>query len=151
MEFDRMLLPSRLKTVGIILIVLGIIFAIARFKFGYKPDFLTIKTFAVYSLLLKTKYMQIIDNNMAEELIGIFLLLGFFILAFSRDKNETEKSIALRVKTLFISTYITAAFLFASILFTYGFAFIYVLVLNLVLPLIIYILLFRISLFIGSK
>ena len=138
------LLPGSFRFVGLIFTGLGTILGIMRFYFDFKPDMLDQKVYAVYSVYLKTRTMKIESNQLIEEIVGLLLILGLFMIAFAREKDETPQISSIRLKAFFISFYINTAFLIFSILFTYGLAFIYMTVLYLVLPLSIYIIAFQI-------
>lgn len=129
---------------GVIFTGLGTILGIMRFYFDFKPDMFDQKVFAVYSVYLKTKTMKVESNQLIEEIVGLLVILGLLMIAFSREKDENPQISSIRLKAFFISFYINTAFLIFSILFTYGLAFIYMTVLYLVLPLSIYVIVFQI-------
>jgi len=145
------LLPKGFRFVGVIFTSVGTILGIMRFYFGVKPDLLDQKVFAVYSVYLKTRTMKVESNQLIEEIVGLLVILGLLMIAFSREKDENPLISAVRLKAFFISFYINTAFLIFSILFTYGLAFIYMTVLNVVLPLSIYIVVFQILVRIERK
>jgi len=138
------LLPRSFRFVGFTFTIAGTILGIMRFYFGFKPDMLDQKVFAVYSVYLKTKTLKIESNQLIEEIVGLLVILGLFMIAFAREKNENPQVSSIRLKAFFISFYLNAIFLIASIIFTFGLAFIYMTILNLLLPLSIYIIAFRI-------
>lgn len=149
LNFDRMkelsyLLPGKFRFMGVIFTSLGTILGIMRFYFDFKPDMFDQKVFAVYSVYLKTRTMKVESNQLIEEIVGLLVILGLFMIAFAREKNESPQISSIRLKAFFISFYINIAFLIFSILFTFGLAFIYMTILNLVLPLSIYIIVFQI-------
>jgi len=145
------LLPRSFRFVGFIFTIAGTILGIMRFYFGFKPDMLDQKVFALYSVYLKTRTMKVESNQLIEEIVGVLLILGLFMIAFAREKNETPQVNAIRLKAFFISFYINTAFLIASISFTFGLSFIYMSILNLVLPLSLYVIVFQILVSIERK
>lgn len=132
---------------GIFFLVAGVIAGIARFYFGFKPKFLTIDFFALYSYYLDEKFMQSVRNNFGEEITGFLIVTGLFMIAFAREKEENEQIGLLRLKAFFYSFYLNFAFLIAAILFTFGFAFIYMLMFNMGFGLLAYIVAFQTMLF----
>ena len=138
------LLPKGFRFAGVIFTSVGTILGIMRFYFGYKPDLLDQKVFAVYSVYLKTRTMKVESNQLIEEIVGLLVILGLFMIAFAREKNETPQVSSIRLRAFFISFYLNTAFLIFSVLFTFGLAFIYMTVLNVVLPLSLYIIVFQI-------
>lgn len=121
----------------------GLILGIARFRYSFKPDLLDMKMFAFSSSYLETKYMEIVKNNMSEEFTGFFMVVGLFLIAFSREKVENELKNRLRLKAFFITAYLDLLFLLVSLFFTFGFAFIIMLMANMVFSLLAYIIVFR--------
>jgi hypothetical protein len=138
------LLPANFRFVGILFMLIGLIIGILRFYYGYKPEMLTLKTFAIYSSYLETKFMEVIGNNMGEELTGFFLLTGLFFLAFAREKIENEQTKKFRLRAFFLSAYANFIFLLVALFFTFGFGFIYMLMANIGFGLLVYVVAFRI-------
>lgn len=132
---------------GIIFFILGLIIGMTRFYFGIKPEVLEIKVFAFYSSYLQSMFMQFISNNMIEELTGLFLISGLFLIAFSRERKEEAYLNTIRLKSFFISVYLNFLFLMISLFVTYGLAFVYMLMLNMGAGLLTYIIAFRTLLF----
>jgi hypothetical protein len=142
-SLKKYLLPNIFQTAGLVLAIAGIVMTYLRFGAGIKPGFLDVKVFAFYSTYFDTKYFRIIDNNIGEEVCGITLLLGLFLVAFSREKNEKEHFWIYRLKAFILATYCSVAFLLLSFFFVYGLAFFNMLSLYIILPLLFYSLIFR--------
>jgi phage shock protein PspC (stress-responsive transcriptional regulator) len=141
------LLPRNFRFVGIFFFIAGVIAGIARFYFGFKPKFLTIDFFALYSYYINEKFMQSVRNNFGEEITGFLIVTGLFMIAFAREKVENEQIGLIRLKAFFYSFYLNFIFLLLALLFTFGFAFIYLLMFNMVFGLVAYIVSFKIMLF----
>jgi hypothetical protein len=137
--------------VGIVFFIAGTLFGIARFKYGFKPDALDVNAFAVYSSYFETKFMQITRNNFGEEITGILIISGLFLFAFSKEKVENEQTNQIRLKAFFIAAYLNFIFLIASFLFTFGLAFVYMLMINMGIGLAAYIGTFRLFYFLDKK
>lgn len=140
-------MPRNFKFVGIIFFVAGLVAGISRFYLGIKPKLLNMKAFAFYSYYVEEKYLEIIRNNYGEEITGFLLITGLFLFAFSREKNEKDEYCFLRIKALSTSFYLNFAFLLAALFFTFGFAFIYMLMFNMGFGLLAYIVTFQFLLF----
>ena len=136
-------MPAKFRFVGIIFFILGFIFGVARFKYGFKPEILDMKMFAFQSSYIQTKYMEFIGNNMGEELTSILLLVGLFLIAFSCERDESEEFNGFRLKAFFISAYANFLFLIAAIFFTFGLSFVYMLMLNMGFGIMVYIVAFQ--------
>jgi hypothetical protein len=139
----QLLLPYSFKKAGYLLAIFGLISSYVRFGLGIKPDFLEIKTFAIYSSIFKTVWFSIVNNNISEEICAILLLSGLLMTAFSREKNEQDGYDAIRTRSIFLSVYLSYLLLFISILFVYGIGFLTILSANMFSLLVIYILLSR--------
>ena len=139
-------MPERIRPLGIVFFVLGTCLAIARFQFNYKPDFLDFKVFAFYSFYIEAKSFTIISNQMIEEIAGILMLAGLFIVACTREKSEDELVDECRLRAFFISTYLNFFFLLVSILCFFGFGFVGALTAFSLAWIAMYVLVFRILL-----
>jgi len=140
-------LPKSFRYAGWLFVILGIVSAVFRFHYGIKPEFLEIKVFAIYSSFLQSKYFSFITNNYIEEITGLLVLTGLLFIAFSKEKNDNEEIMLLRFRSLFLSVYINSMLLILSLLFVFGLGFVDVLVLNIFSLPVIYIIVFRYSLF----
>lgn len=138
------LLPRSFRVLGYLFTFAGMILGIMRYYFGIKPDLFDQKVFALYSVYLKTKTLKIESNQLIEEIAGLLLIVGLVMIAFAREKNENDQVNLIRLKSFFISIYLNTLFLIVSLFFTFGLAFIYMMILNLASQLLIYIIVFRI-------
>jgi hypothetical protein len=118
-----------------------------RYGFNYKPGFLDLKVYALYSFYIETKTFTVISNQMIEEFGGLLLLSGLFLLALSREKFEEAFLDGIRIRAFVLSSWINLIFLFISVLFFYGFGFVGALTLFPVSWLLSYFIVFRILLF----
>ena len=139
----KLFLPNKLRIYGWVILLFGIILGVSRFYFGVKPEFLNIKVFAVYSKYFETNYFKVIENHVSEELTALLILVGLFIISFTKEKIENDSVSAIRYKSLIFTFYINTVLIALSFLFVYGFGFINILVINVFSPFIIYIILFR--------
>jgi len=139
-----LLLPNSFRLPGYILLIAGSVFGVMRFWFDIKPKFLHMKVYAVYSEYLGEKYMHFIKDNMSEELVGVLMVLGIWMVALSREKTESEETALNRSRAFVISAYLQVLFLLFSLLLTFGIAFLYMSMLYLILPPALYYIVFRI-------
>jgi hypothetical protein len=147
----QLLLPFYFKKAGFLLAILGIVSTYVRFGLGIKPDFLDIKTFAIYSSIFKTVWLSIVNNNISEEICAILFLSGLIMIAFSKEKTELDGYDEIRTKSLFSSVYLSYLLLFLSIIFVYGIGFLTILSINMFSLLVIYILISRYYIFRHAK
>lgn len=142
-ERTKFLLPAKFRFVGSIFFIAGVITGVFRFYLGIKPKILDARVFAVYSEYLDEKYMKLVNNNLGEEITLLLVLTGLFLIALSKEKTENEMISNIRYQSLIISFYISFIFLLAATFFTYGFAFLYMLILFSAIPMASYIVIFR--------
>lgn len=146
MSIEKYLLPKGYRPFGYFLLLCGAILGFARYYFNFKPHFLDLKVWALYSFYIETKINELITNQMIEEIAQILVLAGLFLIAFSREKIESEMMDGLRLKAFIIAAYINVIFLIFSLLTTFGFGFVGALVLFMNLWLISYTIIFRVLL-----
>jgi hypothetical protein len=138
-----LLLPHSFRLPGYISVVAGSVIGIMRFWFDIKPGILHMKVYAVYSEYLGERYFHIIRDNMSEELTGVLLVLGTWMVALSQERTESEESADARNRAFVISAYLQVIFLLGSLLLTYGIAFLYMSMMYLVMPPALYYIIFR--------
>lgn len=137
------LLPHTCRLAGWVILIPAFILAALRFYYDQKPKILEFKVFAVYSSYFDKKFFTFIQNNMAEEIAGILLLLGFLGIGFSKEKVEDQNIEALRLRSLLLAIYINSLLALLSLLLVFGLGFVQVLIANLYSTLIIYIIIFK--------
>jgi len=147
MNLSKYLLPNGLRSLGIIFITTGILLLILKYQFNYKPDFLNLKVFALYSFYIEAKTFTMITHQMIADIAGIFLVTGLFIVSFTKEKNESEVLDLLRLKAFILTAYVNLFYLLSSILFFFGFGFVGALTLYMVVWLVVYLLIFRVLLY----
>lgn len=139
----KLFVPNNIRIYGWVILLFGLILGVIRFYFGVKPEFLNIKVFAVYSKYFETNYFKVIENHVSEELTALLILVGLFVISFTKEKIENESVSAIRYKSFILTFYINTLIIVLSFLFVYGFGFINILVINVFSPFIIYIILSR--------
>lgn len=139
----KLFLPNKIRIYGWVILLFGLILGVIRFYFGVKPEFLNIKVFAVYSKYFETNYFKVIENHVSEELTALLILVGLFVISFTKEKIENESVSVIRYKSFILTFYINTLIIVLSFLFVYGFGFINILVINVFSPFIIYIILSR--------
>ncbi len=136
------LFPAKFRIWGLGIAVAGVLLAVLRFSFGYKPEFLNVSVFAVYSRYMDTKVFEVIRNQLIEEISGILVMTGLVIAALSRMKTENDLVNDLRLKSFVISAYANAVFFIGGLLLTFGLGYMFVLILNSVSMLVFYLAVF---------
>lgn len=137
------LLPYYFKTIGIILVLVGIVFSVLYLKFNLNY---TTRVFAVTSIYLENQFFVITKTNIIDEIILILIMVGFGLIVFSKEKNEREHLNVLRGKALSKALIANTLFILFSILFIYGGGFIGIMITNLFSIFIFYLIYFHLSL-----
>lgn len=141
----RYLLPWVFKYLSLIFLIAGAVLYYLRYIRDIKFSFLDWTVFVINSQYFETKSWTFIQNNMSEEIIGIFLLVGFYFLAFSREKIETAETNAIRLESMILTIFINTIALILSFLLIYGFTFLWVMIVDAYALFIIYYIIFRIK------
>ncbi|WP_052592913.1 hypothetical protein [Aureispira sp. CCB-QB1] len=146
METQNYLLPNQFKKVGWFLFTLTSLFTIYYFSQDQEPHFLNLKVFAFVTDEIMgngMSYFTIINDNIGNEIIGFFGILGCLFIAFSKEKCEDELVAKVRLDSLLWATYINYFILMGAILFIYSMPFFWILVFNMYTTLIVFIIRFN--------
>ena len=135
---SSLLLPSRYKIIGILLIIpsliLGIFYRFAEFSF----DFLTLKQ--SYKLPLGDKSINLDEQiNLTDEFALTGLIVGLLFIAFARQKQEDEFIHHTRLQSWQWAVLINYGLLLLATWLVHGFNFIDVMMYNMLTILIIFI------------
>jgi hypothetical protein len=129
------LLHNKFKIPGIIMAAAGIILAAMYFIFNFRFE---LPVFAVFSSYMKTNYFTTFKTNFTDETIMVLLLLGFSLWVFSKEKQESKALWVLRVKALKKAALTDIGILLFTVLFIYGSGFVAIVLLNMILPFVLY-------------
>jgi len=140
------LISNKYKSIGWILFIMGILGGILIYLSEYETDIFNIKVFAVIggkTIFGKNEYFSIIENGILDELITLLIIIGGFLVAFSREKVEDEFIYKLRKDSLVWALFVNYSILILATLFVYNFAFFDVLIFNMFTPLIFFVIRFN--------
>ena len=129
------MLHHKFKIPGMVMAAAGLVMAILYFSIDFRFE---VPVLAVVSTYMETGFFRVFKTNFADEAILLLLLTGFFLMTFSREKKEFAAYDVIRVRAAKRTVITTTAILLFSVLFIYGSGFIAILVLNLVLPFVLY-------------
>jgi len=122
--------------------VAGLIFAYLYF-YGGRPEWFTVKVFAVASIYLDARYFVLAQTNLLDELAAILFIIGIAVFSFSKEKTEDEALNSLRFKALLNSLYLTLILWVLVFLLIYGMAIFILSSLMMIIYLVVYNILFR--------
>jgi len=128
----RKLLSYKYKIIGLCLVGCAIVLSVIFFMYGFQ---ISLPVFAVFSNSIETEIFTIFKTNVAEELILLFFIAGFFLISFSKEKNENHCLRAVRIKALNQTILVFVFWQIFSVLFVFGKGFNSILVVNIIIPL----------------
>lgn len=141
----KSLFPHKYKSIGLfILIPSFVLFFITLYK-DVNPSFFDWNVISLFndSFMKEGSLVSIIENNVLGEILGILIIVGGLLVAFSKEKNEDEFITAIRLDALVWALIINYAILIVMIIFVYDLRFLDVMLFNMFTTLILFILKFN--------
>ncbi len=133
------LFPHRFKKAGWIVFIPAAILGSLYLFFDYTPGFLHFQ-----ALFIDNESMfSATNNNLIDEISGVFTIVGLLLIAFSKEKNEDEFISKIRLESLLWATYVNYVVLIIGMIFVYGITFFFMLIFNMFTILIIFIIRFN--------
>ncbi|NBP68867.1 MAG: hypothetical protein EBU52_08990 [Cytophagia bacterium] len=129
----KLLFPRKFKYVGLVISIVFFAMGIANLYFQFTFDVYT--PFKVYGVFLGGWG----KDELTEEILGVGLIIGLLLTAFSREKLEDEFVGKMRAESLMWAVYVNYIILIFSFLCVYGEAFLQIMVYNLFTILIFFI------------
>ncbi|MDA3818166.1 MAG: hypothetical protein PF486_12365 [Prolixibacteraceae bacterium] len=111
--------PAFFIWIGALMLLTGIISAYLYFS-GERPDYLNVEAFAVYSSNIRARYFTSVNNNILDEMAGVFSMTGLFVMFFAKTKNENYEVALLRINSVFWSMALTTFLSVLFFVFVYG-------------------------------
>lgn len=151
----RYLFPHRYKLFGWIIfgigMALGMILSLNDFEY---PNW-SVNVFPLIGekegVLSSNVSRRWSDNNIADEIGSIMIIIGGILVAFCKVKDEDEYSATIRTESLIWATYVNYIVLILSIVFVYDMPFFNVLIYNMFTILIFFIIRFHYLIFKSRK
>lgn len=139
------LFPSKFKKIGWILLIPSVILGIINLFFEYEPSFLDWKVpaFFVDKLSGKNTFFGFVENNLLNEIIGIFIIVSAILVAFSKEISEDEYISKIRLESLVWAVYVNYGILIVAFLFIYDLSFFWVMTFNMFTILLFFIIRFQ--------
>lgn len=119
------LFPFWAKYAGVLLMFLG---AIGLYLFNYqyyKPDWLQLNVFTLWSSFMSTKIFTLIKNNQGDEISTLLYFLGSFLIMASAEKNEKPLLQAIRIKSMAWAAILSMVIFLIEYLLLHGMAVVY--------------------------
>lgn len=134
-------LPNKFKVFGWIIFTLGLFLGVWYLLKGEKFDFFRTEIFAFSygGILGKYNFFGCVENDILDEIASAFIILGALLVMFSKEKNEDEFIVSLRLNALSWAVFVNYVVLFVGILFVFDMPFFWILVFNMFTILFIFI------------
>ncbi len=130
---SRFLLPNSYRKIGWVIFIPFLILGVFSLHMDFEFDWLA------FTIREDGGFLGNTSENFTNELAAIGVLIGLIFIAFSREKEEDEFMMKLRLDSLVVAVLVNYGLLFFAIIFVYGLDFIYVWVYNMYTVLIFFI------------
>lgn len=117
------------------MVAAGIAMTVMYFMFNFRFE---IPVLAVVSSYMDTNFFTTFTTNFADESIMLLFLIGFSLIAFSKERHEDDFFRTIRSMALKRTILTEIGILLFSVLFIYGSGFIAIILLNMILPFVLY-------------
>jgi len=143
------LLPNSYKKIGWVLFIPAFISGILWLFFEFEPAFLDVKVLTLFNddFLVSKGFAAIIENNIANEIIGVLIIVSACFIVFAKEKNEDEFISKIRLESLVRATYLNYGILIFALIFIYNMAFFTVMIINMFTVLLFFIIHFNWALY----
>ncbi|RPD96202.1 hypothetical protein EGM88_10580 [Aureibaculum marinum] len=141
------LFPYKFKKIGWFILIPSAILGFVTLIFDYEPSFLDFNLPAIFindlNLFSDKRLFGMVNNNIFNEILGIFIIISSLFVAFSKEKSEDEYISKIRLESLVWAVYINYAILLFSFMFIFDFSFLYVMIFNMFTVLLFFIIRFN--------
>ena len=141
------LLPNKFKKLGWVLFSLGVLGGVLMYVTDFEPtEMLKIKVLSIYDdqIFKESGFFKIRENGILDELISICIIVGSFLVGFTKEKIEDEFIYKLRKDSLVWALVVNYSILLFAILFVYDMTFLHVLMFNMFTTLIFFVIRFTV-------
>ena len=145
----KYLFPNKYKSIGWVVLIPSLILGLIITMFNIEPAFLDwrVPTIFMDEFMGEKKLLAMTENNVLNELVGVLIIVSGLLVAFSKEKIEDELISKIRLESLTMSLFISYGLVILSTFLIYNLSYMYVLVFNLFIILILFNLIFRYRLY----
>lgn len=133
---NKMLFPHSYRKIGLTLTLIFLPLMLASLFFEFSFNFLGFEK-------ENESVINLSDQNFSNEIFGIGCILGVMFIAFSKEKFEDEFYNNLRLNALLWAIYVNYGLILISICFFHGLSFMYVMIFNMLTPLLIFLIRYK--------
>ncbi len=138
-----LLIPHKYKKLGWIILSIGLLASAMAILFPDATLWMQVKVFALFNPDAPNGFAGTLENNIADEVIAVFLIIGGLLVAFSKVKIEDEGVVELRLHSLQWGVFLNYFILLLGIILVYELSFLTLLAYNIITPLLDYIIRFH--------
>lgn len=143
---SKYLLPNKIRWIGYLLLFVVLSIFLIKVIFNVDYEFLKVNVFALVSgNFFGMEYFKVQKQNLIYPIILIMSILGVTFLATSKEKIEKNQYSEIRADSIMLTYHIVLGILVFSFLFIYEFALLYLIILFLFVPQLIYFIIFQIK------
>jgi len=135
----RFLFPHKYRLVGWVLAVPSFILMLLVLHADFQLGFLEYGGNGLFNFDGQKFLFGIHRHNFTDEVGSLLLISGLLMIAFSREKEEDERTVKLRLESLLWAVYVNSAWMMFSIIFFYDTLFANIMTYNICTPLILFI------------
>ncbi|HVU55710.1 MAG TPA: hypothetical protein VHD83_11690 [Puia sp.] len=136
----RFLFPHRYRLIGWVIAIPSFVLMLLVLHWDFELKFLYYgRGNSIFNFDGSNFLFNIHRHNFTDEVGSLLLIVGLLMIAFSREKEEDERTIKLRLESLLWSVYVNSAWMMFAIIFFYDALFANIMTYNICTPLILFI------------
>lgn len=142
------LFPHKYRRIGWLLFIPAAILGTYAVCYEWQPDLfdVTVPAFFIDELFGEEKFFGLVETNILNEIFGFFTIIGLLLIAFSKEKQEDEYILKVRLESLVWAVYLNYIVLLVSLWMFYDMAFFWVMLFNMFTILVFFIVRFNMQL-----
>jgi hypothetical protein len=140
------LVHHSLRYAGYLLIFLSLA-AAYLYHWGGRPAFFEVPVFAILTSYAETRWFVLAQTNSLDEIAVLSAFLGLLFILFAEEKNENPQVQIMRIRSLFLSVYITAMLMIIIYITVYGWPVFILISFSFIIFLVISIVIFKVYLY----
>ena len=148
---QQLLLPNKFKKAGWIILLTGLIAAIIVLAGSYEPSIFNVTVFSIFNEDADNGFSTLMKNNITDEILTGLIIIGGLLVGFSKEKEEDELIVMVRMNSLLWAVFINSVILLVASLFIYELSFVRVMMYNMFTVLLLFIGIFNFILYTKIK
>lgn len=135
------LIPHKYRNLGWVLAILSFALGVIELMYEIRPQFLEINMPSIFinNFFGSFELFGFVEANILSDLCGITLIVALILIAFSKEKEEDEYIMKIRLESLVWAVYVNYAILILAFIFIYNMSFFWVMTANMFTVLVFFI------------